>query len=143
MELQDGQCLCSMAGAPKTLVRTSLHITPDNQHLRWFPLKTPVPPAPRALKWGPTGVLQSGVEPQTTDPARGGPHQRPRLESSLPVMLAAPAFHLPSNQAEPGGPTAGDRPPPPLRTHLLTLPSSMATLTGPHATLLKKRPCPF
>lgn len=37
MELQNGQCLCSMAGAPKTLVRTSLHMTPNNQHLRWFP----------------------------------------------------------------------------------------------------------
>lgn len=36
-ELQDGQCLCSMAGAPKTLVSMFPHITPDNQQLRWCP----------------------------------------------------------------------------------------------------------
>lgn len=36
VELQDGQCLCSTAGAPKTLVSRSPHIAPVMTTMRWF-----------------------------------------------------------------------------------------------------------
>lgn len=77
----------------------------------------PAPPAPRRLVWPPAGVLQSGGEPEATDPAGGGPHPGPGPEPGLPVLLAAPALHLPKDQVESGGPAAGDWPPPPLSPH--------------------------
>lgn len=65
------------------------------------------------------GVILSGAEAEAVDLAGTRPHRDLWPLHGLPVLLVAPAFHIPTNQTDAGGSAAGDRTPPALISSIL------------------------
>ncbi len=126
-DLKEESFLCFTAGAPNSLVSLPVSCSIPTWWQQMSERSLLVCDVSSRFRGGsscPVGLLRSGAEVEAADPAGTCPRCNLRPLHGLPVLLAAPAVHLPPQQTEPGGDAAGDWTPPTLMSLVSSVPES-------------------